>query len=527
MLRINNIKIHAEKILNDNEIELKLLRLKAAKVLKTKPEKIKSIAISKKSIDARERENIFFVYSVDIDINNCDKYIGLKNISKISHFNYTVNKKNTKENILVVGAGPAGLLAALVLSMAGINPIVVERGKDADSRINDIENFFNDGKLNTNSNVQFGEGGAGTFSDGKLTTGINDKRIRFILEQFVEAGAPEEILYSAKAHIGTDKLVKMVKGIRKKIISLGGNILFNTKLIDLVIKDGKLNAAIIENEGEISQIDTNNVILAIGHSARDTFEMLFRKGVLIQPKAFSIGVRIEHNQKILDKKRYGKFSEILPPADYKLWTHLKNERSAYTFCMCPGGYVVNASSEEGCVVTNGMSYFKRNGKNANSALLIGVTPKDYKDEHPLSGVYFQREIEKKAFIAGGGGYHAPFQMVGDFLNNRRTLEYGCIKPTIKPYAVGSDLREVFPDYIIESLKLSIVELNKRLDGFSNPYAVITAAETRSSSPIRIVRDDLFNSNIKGLIPCGEGCGYAGGIISAAVDGMKCAETLLN
>lgn len=450
----------------------------------------------------------------------CDK--GVLKVPELSCKYDKIAPPNIKRPI-IVGTGPSGLFAGLVLAKMGYRPILLERGKNVDERIIDADLFWREGKLNTESNVQFGEGGAGTFSDGKLTTLIKDPRSRIVLEEFVEAGAPREILYINKPHIGTDILRDVVKNIRKKIIVLGGEIRFNSKVTDLVIKNSQVTGVEINDE-EI--IHSDKVLLALGHSARDTFKMLYHNGVEIIQKGFSIGVRIEHPQRLIDENQYGEFAnhKKLGAADYKLSGHFENGRSAYTFCMCPGGMVIAAASEENMVVTNGMSLYARNMENANSALLVGVYPQDYGDEHPLAGVEFQRKWERLAFIAGGNNYKAPAQKVGDFLKDRASENIGEINPTYNPGVTMTDLRQCLPEFVIDTLKKAIVSFDKNISGFANPDAIITGVETRSSSPIRILRDESFQSNIKGLYPVGEGAGYAGGIMSAAIDGIRVAET---
>ncbi len=523
MIRVPEIK------LNLDEDESKLGEL-LAKKLNISPKDIVDFKIFKKSIDARRKDRIHFVYTLDCKIKNEEKI--LKRHSKRG-----VNKvKDTKREYrplapegtprpLVVGAGPSGLFAALVLAKSGYRPILVERGKDVDRRALDVGFFWKDGKLNPESNVQFGEGGAGTFSDGKLTTLVKDPRSRWILEEFVKNGAPEDILYINKPHIGTDILRNVVKEVRKTIISLGGEVRFESKLTDLIIEDRKIIGARINGEEEIK---TDRVLLAIGHSARDTFKMLLDSGVEIRQKAFSIGVRIEHPQELIDEKQYGKFKdhEKLGAAEYKLSAHFPNGRSAYSFCMCPGGMVIGASSEEGKIVTNGMSMHSRSGQNANSAILVGVDPSDFKDDHPLAGVEFQRKWESLAFKLGGSDYRAPAQRVEDFLNDRPSEEIGSVEKTYNPGVKMTDLRLCLPDYVTDTLKLAIEEFDKKIRGFNNPDSILTGVETRSSSPVRIQRGESLESNIKGLYPLGEGAGYAGGIMSAAIDGIRVADKIL-
>lgn len=523
MLRIHNIK------LNIRSNELDLIK-RTAKILRIKEEDIKKFKIIKKSIDARNKEDIFYVYSVELETDNEKKYGNIKNVQIVSKTPYSIltPQKKLNKRPVIVGSGPCGLFAALVLSENGHRPIIIERGKSVSERKKDVDEFFQRGILNVNSNVQFGEGGAGTFSDGKLTTGINDVRIHFVLEQLVKYGANEEILYNSKPHIGTDKLIIIMENIRKHIVSLGGEYRFSSLVSNIIYENSCLKAVEIEDiEKKHSYvIDTENLILAIGHSARDTFEMLYEKGILMTQKAFSVGVRIEHSQKMINVSQYGKFAKWLPSADYKLNTHLENKRGAYTFCMCPGGVVVASASEKNMVVTNGMSYAKRDLENANSALLVNVSEKDFNSSHPLAGIAFQRELEQNAFAAGGGDYKAPCQMVGDFMQDKNTTAFGNIKPTYLPGVSAGNLNEWLPDFLKEGLKLAIIDMDKRLKGFNTYDAVLTAIESRSSSPVRIFRDEKLCSNIKGLYPAGEGAGYAGGIMSAAVDGMRCAETLI-
>lgn len=531
MLRISNIKISVT--VNNDEI-IRKLKEKAAKTLKVLPSKIKKLEISKKSIDARDRKNILFVFSVDVMVDGENKYLNnqtIKNVSKVKEFEFSVPKINTSNAYrpIVVGFGPAGFMAGLILAKAGLKPIIIEQGKPVEQRMEDVEAFRKDGKFNPVSNIQFGEGGAGTFSDGKLTTGTNSPLANVVISEFIENGAPEEIKYNAKPHIGTDNLVEVVRNIRKKIISLGGEVLFNKKLVDITIKNGSVRTAVIYDldENKTVERETDTIILAVGHSSRDTFKMLKEKNIDIEQKAFSVGVRIEHSQKFIDNAVYGEFSKYLSAADYKLHRRLQNGRNVYTFCMCPGGVVVNAASEENSLVTNGMSYFSRDGRNANSAVLIGITPDDFGSDDPLAGIEYQRRIEKNAYIIGGENYNAPVQKVSDFLDGIETTEIGEIIPTILPGYKCCNFKDIFSSEIYDSLRMGIKELDKIFHGFANPDAVITAPETRSSSPVRITRNSEFNCiAVRGVIPCGEGCGYAGGIMSAAVDGIKCALSVI-
>lgn len=524
MIRINNIKA---------DLSVDMDGLKEIVSMKTglDPEYIHRIAIAKKSVDARNKSHVHFVYSVDMEVNGDEDYIATildheKDVELIKEKPMLEITPRTvpARRPVVIGTGPAGMFAGLALAEAGQMPILIERGKAVTERQTDVAAFWQNGKLNSQSNVQFGEGGAGTFSDGKLMTGIKkDSFTAKVLSELVAAGAPEEILYQAKPHIGTDKLVGVVQNIRRKIESLGGEYRFEQQLTGLVIKNGVLQAAVIHRaDGSEYELATDRLILALGHSARDSFEMLHEAGLDIEQKPFSIGVRIEHLQSMVDAAQYGRYAgrPELGAADYKLAVHLPNGRSAYTFCMCPGGQVVAAASEAGRVVTNGMSEYARDKVNANAALLVGVNPADFGGSHPLQGMYWQRELEAKAFELGGGNYRAPAQLVGDFLAGQTSTTGGEVSPSYRPGVTFTDLAKLFPDYVTETLRLAIVEMDRKLKGFASPDAVLTAIETRSSSPIRILRDETYQSNIRGIYPCGEGAGYAGGIISSAVDGLR-------
>ena len=524
MLRINNIKIN---VLEQNIEEA--IHKKVCKILKINPKQLskKDIIITKKSIDARIKSEIFYVFAINVKIPSEIKYLNQTNITKVENHKYITPKKASKKyRPIVIGTGPAGLFCGLILAKAGLNPILVERGKTAIERKNDVEMFWQSATLNENSNVQFGEGGAGTFSDGKLTTSTKDIRIQTILEELVDCGAPSEILINQKPHIGTDNLMKVIPNLRKKIITFGGEFKFSHKLTDIFYEDSQLKSIELTdlNNNDKLILQTNDLVLALGHSARDTFKLLYERGITLAPKPFAIGLRIEHSQDFINKSQYGNFFNLLPPADYSLTTKTDAGRSVYTFCMCPGGVVVPASSEKEHLVINGMSYYSRNLNSANSAILVNVTPKDFGTD-PLDGIAFAKKLESAAYNLSKD-YKAPAQNTTDFLKNVPSASFYDIMPS---YALGvtkANINDILPPFIQKALHQGLIMMDKKINGFVN-NSVLTAIESRSSSPVKIIRDPItFCSNIKGVIPCGEGAGYAGGIMSAAVDGIKCAEAIL-
>ncbi|MDR0952296.1 MAG: hypothetical protein LBM18_05170 [Oscillospiraceae bacterium] len=524
MLKVRDMELPPGS--SDNDI-----RQKCAKILGVSPETLRDFALSRLSIDARKKSAVRLVVSATVTLPNeaealarCDK----KSVSSFVPLTYTFPQVRRKSALrpVVVGLGPAGLFAALELSRAGVPPIVLERGEPIEKRTQHVADFWREGSLEPNSNVQFGEGGAGAFSDGKLTTGISDPRAAHVLETFAQFGAPRDILWSAKPHIGTDYLRRVVTNMRRELLSLGCDLRFGHKLTGLKIKNSALYAIEVVSGGGAYELPCDALVLAPGHSARDTFELLCGVGVPIQPKPFSLGVRIEHSQAAISRSQYGDFAEKLPPADYKLSCRLPDGRGVYSFCVCPGGVVVAAASEEGGLVTNGMSEYARGGKNINGGLLVSVVPSDFPETDPLAGLRFQRLWETRAFTLGGGDYRAPAQTVGDFLKNRPTRQFGKIEPSYLPGVTGADLRGCLPDFVSNSLHAALPLLDARLRGFAAPDAVLTGVETRSSSPVRIPRDENFQSPaLRGLYPCGEGAGFAGGIVSAAVDGIKVSEAI--
>lgn len=515
------------------------LRRKTAARLKVPEKSLGRVSLYRRSVDARKKDAVRFICTVEAEVEGENRVLSRLKDSKIRRaeaYQYEIPPcPQMKQRPVVAGMGPAGLFAALLLAQAGQRPIVLERGAPVEERSRDVEHFWQSGELRPESNVQFGEGGAGTFSDGKLNTGTKDFRARKVLEEFVRAGAPADILVNAKPHIGTDLLPGVIRAIREEILSLGGQVWFHTALTGLEQREGRLTGVRYRKEnGETGLLETSSLILAIGHSARDTFQALYDGGLPMEAKSFSVGARIEHPQLLIDKAQYGAFAghPALGAADYKLAIHLPLEgpaagRGVYTFCMCPGGFVVAAASEEGRVVTNGMSCWARDGENANAALLVGVGPEDFGSVHPLAGVEFQRKLEEAAYRAGGGGYRAPAQRVEDFLAGRASHRLGEVVPTYRPGVTPTDLGRCLPEFVTEGMRAGIRLMDRRLHGFAFGDALLTGVETRSSSPVRILRDGNLQSPVlQGLYPCGEGAGYAGGIISAAVDGLRCGEALL-
>lgn len=522
MIRINGLEI----TLNEDKKDLKA---KAALLLNVEETEIDDLSILKESVDARKNE-IKFVYCVAVKHKNEEKILKQnKNMNVMPYEAYAPEELPRGSNSLehrpvIVGFGPSGIFAALKLAKAGYRPLVLERGESVENRHQAVDHFMKTGRLNPESNIQFGEGGAGTYSDGKLTTRIKDLRVNEVVNEFLEAGAPEEIAYLAKPHVGTDLLRGVVMEMRKKIISLGGEVRFNAKLEDINITNNKVVSIVASGE----EIPCNVLILALGHSARDTYEMIFNRGFSMIAKSMAVGVRVENAQWRINENQYGKDARNpkLSPAEYALTSKSSDGRGIYSFCMCPGGIVVPAASEQGMLAVNGMSNYKRDGANANSAVVVSVTPKDFGD-HPLDGIKFQRDMEKKAFLSGGANYFAPCQRVEDFLVGKTTKKFGGVLPTYMPGTKMVRMDRVLPKIVSDALKTGFLDFDRKIDGFARHGSIITGVETRTSSPLRIIRGENFESvNIKGAYPIGEGAGYAGGIVTSAVDGIKLAEEII-
>ena len=522
MIRISNIPLP----IGGTEEQL---RKKAARILGIRPGEIRRLTLARQSIDARNKNNVHYVCTVDISLPREEQVVrhsgGNVTMCRPEPYCFPQVRRRSPLPPVVVGMGPAGLFAALYLARNGLPCILLERGRPVEERATDVERFWSGGKLDPASNVQFGEGGAGTFSDGKLTTGTHDPRIAQVFETFVNAGAPKDILWSHKPHIGTDVLRRVVAQIRRELLSLGCDIRFGHQLTGLIRTDDHLSAITVRSAQEEYTLPCDSLVLAPGHSARDTFRMLRQEAVPMEQKAFAIGVRIEHLQETVSFHQYGGVWEQLPPSDYKLACHLPNGRSAFTFCVCPGGQVVAAASGPEQVVTNGMSCRARDGVNINGGFLVGVNPSDFPGNDPLAGVCFQEHWERAAWLAGGKNAFAPAQRVEDFLAHRPSEGAGRIIPTYRPGVTWTDLGLCLPDYVSDTLRDALPIFQRKLVGFADPDAVLTGVETRSSSPVRILRDESFQSPLRGLYPCGEGAGYAGGIVSAAVDGIRVAEAV--
>ncbi|MBR4474443.1 MAG: hypothetical protein IKS55_12485 [Oscillospiraceae bacterium] len=513
------------------EEDFSLLRRRAAEKLHIPEKRILSCELKKRSLDARKKDRIHWVCSVAVSVSGDEAALLQRragpDIALWQPPVYKIPSLLSDERPVVVGFGPAGMFAALVLCRAGLRPIVLERGQDALARRAAIERFQAGGPLDPENNVQFGEGGAGTFSDGKLNTGTHDRRIHWVLEQFYRHGAPESVLWDAKPHIGTDILIEVVQNIRREILSLGGEVRFGSRMTALALRDGAVAGLQVRTADGESLLPCRHVILAIGHSARDTVQTLYDQGLAMERKAFAMGVRIEHRQADIDLAQYGRARGSLPAADYGLHVHLPDGTGVFSFCMCPGGRVIAAASEPGGLVTNGMSLSARDGENANAALLVGLKPEDFPGEGVLAGMFWQRSIEQAAWQCGGGNALAPAQTVGSFLTGLPDSGPGRVLPSYRPGVVWTDLREILPFRITDALAAALPLFGRQLAGFDAPDAVLTGPETRSSSPVRILRGADLSSSVRGLWPCGEGAGYAGGITSAAVDGMRCAEAVLN
>ena len=524
MLRIQNLILPPEGTPEQ-------LKTQAAKVLGVRPDKILGFTPVRQSVDARKKTDVHWVMTVDVSLEKEDavlKRVKSPNVKKRpprKPYSFPVVTRESTLSPVVVGTGPAGLFAGLCLARAGLRPVLLERGQSLERRVRDVEAFWSGGDLDPESNVQFGEGGAGTFSDGKLTTGTHDPRLSHVMETFVTFGAPEDILWQHKPHVGTDVLRIVVKNIREELLRLGAEVRFGHRLEGIETRQGVLSSVTVRDGNTVYAIPCDALILAPGHSARDTFRMLLEAGAEMEQKPFAVGVRIEHLQAAISEAQYGSVWEKLPPSDYKLACHLPNGRSAYTFCVCPGGQIVAAASQRGGVVTNGMSNRARSGDYINGGFLVNVRPEDFGGSSPLAGTEFQRIWEEKAYRFGKPGYAAPAQRVGDFLRGDASPDNLKNRSTYRPAVMFGDLRETLPPFVTDTLAQALPQFDRKLHGFASPDALMVGVETRSSSPVRLLRDRTFQSNIRGLYPCGEGAGYAGGIVSAAVDGIRVAEAV--
>ena len=525
MLRINNLSLPVNYTPEQ-------LRRKAARTLGISPRALGELRLVKQSVDARRKSELHLVLSVDAAVE--DEAAALartrsKQVSLLVQRPYVFPEVRRRSALppVVVGMGPAGLFAALYLARAGIRCIVLERGAPVEERTRSVETFWSTGTLDPESNVQFGEGGAGTFSDGKLTTGTHDERIQTVLDTLVHHGAPADVAWSFRPHVGTDVLRQVVKSIRCELLERGCEVRFGHRLTGLRQRDGQLTGLTVTAKDTEYTLDADALILAPGHSARDTFALLLEAGLPLEPKPFAVGVRIEHHQQAISRAQYGEAWTALPPSDYRLSCHLPSGRSAFSFCVCPGGQVVAAASEPGHLVTNGMSLRARDGENINGGFLVGVNPGDFPGGDPLAGVRFQREWERAAFLAGGGDYRAPAQLAGDFLQGKSSTSSGAVRPSYQPGVHWGTMEGCLPGFVLETLREALPLLDRKVRGFAHPEAVLTGVETRSSSPVRLPRDESFQcTGLRGLYPCGEGCGYAGGIVSAAVDGVRVAEAVV-
>ncbi len=525
-IRVNNITLNIDE-------DISCIEKKVSKKLNVPIKDLGRLKILKESIDARKKNNIKFNYAISLECKNEEKVVSKANSNDVKidipveTDEFKFGDKILEHRPIVIGLGPAGLFAALTLARQGYNPIVFERGEDVDKRSATVENFWRTGVLNVESNVQFGEGGAGTFSDGKLTTRIKDSRCNTVLDTLVKHGADESIMYVGKPHVGTDVLKGVVKSIREEIKSLGGQVYFNSRFEGIIKHHNNLKAIIVNGE----EIPCEVCVLALGHSSRDTYEMLFKEGIFMSPKPFAIGVRVEHPQSLININQYGNYAnhKRLKAADYRLtYQSEKMKRAVYSFCMCPGGVVVNASSEKERLCVNGMSYNSRDKENANSAVVVTVSERDFKSDKPLAGMEFQRYYESLAYKLGGGNFKTPIQLLGDFLNDKKTTKLGKVNPSVlaNDYTF-SNIKEALPSYVVDSLKEGIINFNKKINGFSDYDSILTGIETRTSAPVRIERNkNLESISLNGLYPTGEGAGFAGGIVSAAVDGIKVAENIM-